>query len=250
MGRENNGRPTTKITKNVKITKQRLREIRENNGYTQKEIANEYGVTTQTISQYEKCDEETNESPTIPIEYYLFISNKFNVSIDWIMGNDIKAKEKQSDKEKFDTYEEVIDCFRMLYNTFGKKILINHVILKIGKNELFFTKNHKITNDSVTWKLHSNSSSLMNGKSDVTVHNSISIDDWVINHFLDNFFKNIEYTEHIVLDDEFVKLQWDMFFEHHKKSLKDNKIYNEEEDPYKNINLWIITKIKQRQYFF
>ena len=75
MGRENNSRPKTEITENVKITKQRLREIREKNRYTQKEIAKEYGVTPQTISLYEKCDEETNQSPTIPIEYYLFISN-------------------------------------------------------------------------------------------------------------------------------------------------------------------------------
>ena len=54
MGRENNSRPKTEITENVKITKQRLREIREKNRYTQKEIAKDLNISRSYVSRIEK----------------------------------------------------------------------------------------------------------------------------------------------------------------------------------------------------
>lgn len=221
MGRENNSRPTTKITENVKITKQRLREIRENNGYTQKEIANEYGVTPQTISLYEKCDEQTNESPTIPIEYYLFISNKFDVSIDWIMGNDEKTKEKQSDKEKFETYGEIIDIFRMLYNTFGDNFHINSFLTDRCTDQYTEIGVYKIL-DLIT-----DAKALKRERDDpfptFDIINHIVFNDSKINDFLEKYFTFLE-TINILEDANFKRMLTDQFFKEEKQKVEKQKI--------------------------
>lgn len=220
-GRENNSRPKTKITENVKITKQRLREIRENNGYTQKEIANEYGVTPQTISLYEKCDEETNESPTIPIEYYLFISDKFNVSIDWIMGNDEKTKEKQSDKEKFETYGEIIDVFRMLYNTFGDNFHINSFLASRTK--------YRDIDSYTIFELVTNAHELKRHK-DVALRNPetetinhIVFNDSKINDFLEKYFTFLE-TINLLEGNEYKRILTEGFFKEEKQKVENQKI--------------------------
>ena len=223
MGRENNSRPKTEITENVKITKQRLREIREKNRYTQKEIAKEYGVTPQTISLYEKCDEETNQSPTIPIEYYLFISKKFNVSIDWIMGKDVETKEKQSDKEKFETYGEIIDVFRMLYNTFGDNFHINsfETYRSIGEyRDIYVYKILNLITDVRTLKREKDA---MYANPELDIINHIAFNDSKINDFLEKYFTFLENID-VLEDDELKRMLTEGFFKKEKQKVENQKI--------------------------
>ena len=223
MGRENNSRPKTEITENVKITKQRLREIREKNRYTQKEIAKEYGVTPQTISLYEKCDEETNQSPTIPIEYYLFISNKFNVYIDWIMGKDVETKEKQSDKEKFETYGEIIDVFRMLYNTFGDNFHINSFETYRSIGEYRDIDVYKILNLITDVRTLKREKDAMYANPELDIINHIAFNDSKINDFLEKYFTFLENID-VLEDDELKRMLTEGFFKKEKQKVENQKI--------------------------
>ena len=223
MGRENNSRPKTEITENVKITKQRLREIREKNRYTQKEIAKEYGVTPQTISLYEKCDEETNQSPTIPIEYYLFISKKFNVSIDWIMGKDVETKEKQSDKENFETYGEIIDVFRMLYNTFGDNFHINSFETYRSIGEYRDIDVYKILNLITDVRTLKREKDAMYANPELDIINHIAFNDSKINDFLEKYFTFLENID-VLEDDELKRMLTEGFFKKEKQKVENQKI--------------------------
>ena len=223
MGRENNSRPKTEITENVKITKQRLREIREKNRYTQKEIAKEYGVTPQTISLYEKCDEETNQSPTIPIEYYLFISKKFNVSIDWIMGKDVETKEKQSDKEKIETYGEIIDVFRMLYNTFGDNFHINSFETYRSIGEYRDIDVYKILNLITDVRTLKREKDAMYANPELDIINHIAFNDSKINDFLEKYFTFLENID-VLEDDELKRMLTEGFFKKEKQKVENQKI--------------------------
>lgn len=57
----------------------RLLEIREQFGCTQKELAEILGV-----SQRQICNYETSETSNLPIDKAMIISKKFNCSLDWI----------------------------------------------------------------------------------------------------------------------------------------------------------------------
>ncbi len=64
---------------------QRLKQIREKNGIKQNELAKAVGVTSNTISSYEKSDIEGNgKKPTL--ENAQAIAEYFNVSLDWLCG--------------------------------------------------------------------------------------------------------------------------------------------------------------------
>ncbi len=57
-----------------------LRVIREDRGYTQKQIAEVLGTTQQYYSDYENGKRE------IPIRIYVILSKFYNVSIDYLAG--------------------------------------------------------------------------------------------------------------------------------------------------------------------
>ena len=57
-----------------------LRVIREDRGYTQKQIAEILETTQQYYSDYE------NGKRDIPIRVYITLSNFYNVSIDYLAG--------------------------------------------------------------------------------------------------------------------------------------------------------------------
>ena len=57
-----------------------LRVIREDRGYTQKQIAEVLETTQQYYSDYE------NGKRDIPIRVYITLSNFYNVSIDYLAG--------------------------------------------------------------------------------------------------------------------------------------------------------------------
>ena len=59
---------------------ERIRELREDNDLTQKDIANVLGTTQQVYSRYENG---TNE---IPIRHIITLSRFYKVSCDYILG--------------------------------------------------------------------------------------------------------------------------------------------------------------------
>lgn len=62
----------------------RLRELREDNDYTQKQIADILQTTQQVYSRYENG---TNE---IPIRHIITLANFYKVSYDYIFGKNEK----------------------------------------------------------------------------------------------------------------------------------------------------------------
>lgn len=62
------------------MVSKRLRELRENAGITQKEIAEMLNVKPATISRYENG---TNEPDTKTLRWY---AEHFDVTLDWIFG--------------------------------------------------------------------------------------------------------------------------------------------------------------------
>ena len=59
---------------------ERIRELRQDNDYTQKKIADILGVAQTTYSQYEL------EKRPMPIEYLVSLCKFYNVSADYILG--------------------------------------------------------------------------------------------------------------------------------------------------------------------
>lgn len=59
-----------------------LRVIREDRGYTQKQVAEVLGTTQQYYSDYENGKRE------IPIRIYITLSRFYNVSIDYLAGQE------------------------------------------------------------------------------------------------------------------------------------------------------------------
>lgn len=58
----------------------RLRDLRENNVFTQKQIAEYLYVKQSAYSRYER------NSRNIPIEYLFKLADYYNVSVDYILG--------------------------------------------------------------------------------------------------------------------------------------------------------------------
>ncbi len=69
-----------------------LRVIREDRGYTQKQIADVLGTTQQYYSNYENGKRE------IPIRIYIALSKFYNVSIDYLAGQTDEDSEGLSEK--------------------------------------------------------------------------------------------------------------------------------------------------------
>lgn len=66
----------------------RLKDLREDNDYLQKDIAKLLGISQQYYSQYELG------KYTMPIEYLITLSKKYNVSLDYLVGLSDEKKRK------------------------------------------------------------------------------------------------------------------------------------------------------------
>lgn len=58
----------------------KLKEIRRDNGKTQKEVADYLNIKQNTYSQYE------NEKRQIPIEILIRLADYYDVSVDYLLG--------------------------------------------------------------------------------------------------------------------------------------------------------------------
>ena len=68
----------------------RLKEIRTENSMKQAELALHFNVNTRTIRKWE------NEESSPTINQLIEIANYFNVSIDYLVGNDDVPNRKES----------------------------------------------------------------------------------------------------------------------------------------------------------
>lgn len=65
----------------------RLKDLREDKDYYQKDVAKLLGISQQYYSQYELG------KYTIPIEFLIILAKEYNVSIDYIVGlTDVKKQ--------------------------------------------------------------------------------------------------------------------------------------------------------------
>lgn len=63
----------------------RLKDLREDKDYYQKDVAKLLGISQQYYSQYELG------KYTIPVEFLIILAKEYNVSIDYIVGlTDVK----------------------------------------------------------------------------------------------------------------------------------------------------------------
>lgn len=68
---------------------ERIRELREDNDFSQAQIAEILNTTQQVYSRYEKGINE------IPVRHIITLSRFYNVSCDYILGeSDIKEKDR------------------------------------------------------------------------------------------------------------------------------------------------------------
>ena len=81
----------------MKLSKQIIR-IRKLNNLTQEELANDLNVTRQAVSKWER-DISLPDLETIKL-----ISNKYNVSIDTLMNNDVIDEEEPISIKKYIFY--------------------------------------------------------------------------------------------------------------------------------------------------
>lgn len=71
-----------------------IRDLREDNDKTQKEIAEYLGTTQQVYSRYEKGENE------IPVRHIIALCRYYNVSADYILGLKEKNPKKAYNKQK------------------------------------------------------------------------------------------------------------------------------------------------------
>ena len=90
---------------------ERIKYLREKNGFTQKYIATRLGVEPAAISKYELDMREPN------IEALKKLSTIFNVSIDYLLGRTPDVFVDEADKESLD-----ISLIKKKYDFFKKKI--------------------------------------------------------------------------------------------------------------------------------
>jgi transcriptional regulator with XRE-family HTH domain len=72
------------------IFAQRLKETRQKENMTQKDLAEKIGITPATISAYENLDNNKRKSPTFEIA--VEIANVLDVSLDWLGGRSTENK--------------------------------------------------------------------------------------------------------------------------------------------------------------
>lgn len=85
----------------MQIFATRLKELRTDNGMTQKEFAQKIGVTPAALSAYEN----NQKNPSVAVIQR--IGENFDVSLTWLCG----VTERKSVNKVFSTYTDIIDMF-------------------------------------------------------------------------------------------------------------------------------------------
>ena len=93
----------------MNITPKRLRKLREGLGLSQGEAAKKLGISRTAYVKY-----ETGESK--PIRKLQELSDLFNVSIDYLLGNDIDGKTKLDDSVLTNDMNQFLSQARIVFN--------------------------------------------------------------------------------------------------------------------------------------
>lgn len=91
------------------ITSKRLRKLREEMGLSQGELAKKLGISRTAYVKY-----ETGESK--PMRKLQELSDLFNVSIDYLLGNDIESKAKPNDNVLTNNMNEFLSQARIVFD--------------------------------------------------------------------------------------------------------------------------------------
>lgn len=93
----------------MNITSKRLRKLREEMGLSQGELAKELGISRTAYVKY-----ETGESK--PMRKLQELSDLFNVSIDYLLGNDIESKAKPNDNVPTNDMNQFLSQARIVFD--------------------------------------------------------------------------------------------------------------------------------------
>ncbi|MCI1965859.1 MAG: helix-turn-helix domain-containing protein [Oscillospiraceae bacterium] len=87
----------------------RLRELRREKGLTMKQLGNFFGLAESTISQYETGKRQPDNEALVKF------ANYFDVTIDYLLGNDANREQKKEPVTERDRLlEDNIKLFRKL----------------------------------------------------------------------------------------------------------------------------------------
>lgn len=99
---------------------QRINELRKENGLTQKQFADELNLSTTTVASWEK------EVKKPSFEVLILISEKFNVSLDWL------CETKKQNEFEVKTWSDII---RMFYAVISCKHIPGEISFVKDKND-------------------------------------------------------------------------------------------------------------------
>lgn len=95
----------------------KMKELREENGWTQRDLASHANLTPQCISLIEKGEREPG------INTALLIANAFSVPLDYLVGNSEKAKYYTDDFSISKKEQDLILAFRKLSEGMQRNII-------------------------------------------------------------------------------------------------------------------------------
>lgn len=127
---------------------ERIKYLREKNGFTQKDIATKLGVEPAAISKYELDMREPN------IEAIKKLSTIFNVSIDYLLGRTPDVFVDETDRESLDIYliKKKYDFSKKKIKNLKKEyknensiiVAVNELCLGVGKTTYGESKSNTI----------------------------------------------------------------------------------------------------------
>ena len=91
---------------NFEILTKRLKQIRTEKGMTQKDFAQEMGITPVTLSAYE------NNLKKPSLDLILKVAKKYEISLDWLCG--LSNKQNEKDNQEYKTYSDVLKTLMMI----------------------------------------------------------------------------------------------------------------------------------------
>lgn len=168
---------------NENIFPERLRKARKDKDLSQKQLAEQIGVSTTTLTNY-----ETGKSKLPCADTLFSLSNSLDVSIDWLLGND-----KNSNTANTNAHSEVIqkedikNAFNILFSAFGKNLEIVNALVDVCtvgiQPQEIYAKAIYIKDDCVQKYL-----------SDYEKISSIDIDKNTLNNVLDAIFPKDDFS--------------------------------------------------------
>lgn len=113
----------------------KLKELREQYKVTQNDLANYLNVGRPTIAGYETKGKQPDYDKLIKISKF------FNVSIDYLIGNDLKLNTLHDNKNTYTTNK----------NIKTNNIKLADEIIKLLVKKQILSKEKQITNDQIKW---------------------------------------------------------------------------------------------------